>query len=155
MAGRQQIATESSRVVPENTELDFAIAEDVWVWCTPGLVFVEEILEDAVPILPGEIDMVQRNFDVFADLAGVLQVFGRRTIAIVVFPVGHVQSLHVGTSLLQQAGGDGGIYATRETKDDALAIEIFSECGHGRAFYHRFGRTCGAVQGPGESPSNQ
>ena len=123
VAGRQQFAAEAFRIVAKHAELDFAIAQYVRVRRAAGTVFVEKIVEDSVAILGREIGVVQRYAELIADAACVLQVLGGRAIAVVVFPVGHVQRLHVGAGLDQAQRSHGGIDPAGESQDDAPACQ--------------------------------
>ncbi len=63
---------------------------------------------------------MQRDIQLLADLARVLQILGGRAVAVVVFPVGHVQGMHVGTRISQQECRHGRIDAARQAEDDLL-----------------------------------
>ncbi len=129
MAGREEFSAQAFGMLTKHTELDFAIAQDVRVGCPSSGVLIEEILEDPVAILFGEVDMMQRYLELLADLAGVLEVFGSRAVAVLVFPVGHVQRLDLGPGLLQQDGRNSGIDAPGQPEDD---LAIFGVRHHSR-----------------------
>jgi len=117
-------AAQSLRVIAKNAELDLSIAEYIRVWCAPTAVFVEEVRKDAITILFGEIYVVQGNAKLFANTACILQVVGGRAVAIVVFPVGHVQCLHVRAGLLQKDSSYRRVHTTGQTQYDLTILEI-------------------------------
>ena len=71
--------------------------------------------------------MVQRDLQLLADAACVLQVIRSRAVTVVVFPVGHVQRVYVGAGSLQENGSDRGIHTAGEAKNDALVLYLFFE----------------------------
>ena len=115
VARREQVCAEAQRVLEAHAELDFPVAGDVRVRRPPGAQFVEEMREDAVAVLGGERDGVQRQLQVVAHLPCVLQVCrGRAVTVLVLVPVAHEQRVHVVPGLLEQHRGNGGIDATGE-----------------------------------------
>jgi hypothetical protein len=116
---RHPIRAQATRIVEADAELDLAIAEHVRVRRTTGAVFLEEIREDALAILAGETDLVQRDSELLAHPACVLVVLGRRTVAVfVLVPVAHEQALHLVALLQEQPGGDGRVDAAGHADDD-------------------------------------
>ncbi len=107
------------RVFAQRAELDFAVAEHVWIRRAPGAAFSEEVLEDALAILVAEIDPMQRQAELTCDLACILKV-RRRCAMTVVFPVGHMQALDVVPGIAQQQRGDAGIDAAGQGYDGSL-----------------------------------
>jgi hypothetical protein len=97
--------------VSHSLEKHLAITEHVGVGRSSGAVFLEEILEHLIAILPGEVSVVQRNIELFAHAASVLEVLGGGAIAIIVLPVGHVQGMDVVAFIFQEQGGNGRIHA--------------------------------------------
>jgi hypothetical protein len=111
------------------TEFYFAIAQYVGVWRSSGPVLVEKILKNPVTVRTGEIYMVQRDLQVVTYLPRILEVIRCCTVAVVVFPIGHVQRVHIGTALLQQYRGYSGIHTAGKTENDAFAADVCS-CIH-------------------------
>ena len=97
---RQPARAQARGVGSKHAKLDFAIAQDVRVRRTPAPILLQEIAEYAVPVFAGEVHVVQRDIQLRANLAGVLEVLGGRAVAVVIVPVGHVQRVHVGALLL-------------------------------------------------------
>ena len=54
-----------------------------------------------ITVLLREVDMMQGELEVVTNLPGILQVLGGCAVAVVVFPVGHMQRMHIPTTLLQ------------------------------------------------------
>jgi hypothetical protein len=76
--------------------------------------------EHAVAVFVGKSRGVQRDSEVFADPARVLQVGGRGAVAVfVLVPVAHEQRVHVVSGLSQQDRCDGRIDAAGQGKYDA------------------------------------
>jgi hypothetical protein len=97
---------EASRVVEQRAEFDLAIAEHVRIRRSPGSALAQKVRKHPRAVFAGEADAVQRHAEQIGDAPGVLKV--RRGLAIaVVFPVAHVQALHVVAGVEQQGGGDG------------------------------------------------
>ena len=66
--GRDVVAPEILEgVLHEGLELDLAVAEHVGVRGAAGLVLREEVLEDVVPVLRGEVDGLKRDVKAPAD----------------------------------------------------------------------------------------
>ena len=96
MTGGEQSAPSRARVLETNAELDFAVAGDVRVGRAAGREFVEEMPEHPLAVFRGETHGVQRNAEVLADPARILQVGGGRAVAVfVLVPVAHEQRVHV------------------------------------------------------------
>src|SRR5690554_1414771 len=129
VAGGDLLGAEHLCVLQEHLELDLAVAEDVRVRGAPGLVLGQEVLEDVVPVLGGEVGGVQPDAELLADGLGVRQVFlgGAVFGAVVLVPVLHEQAFDLIALLEQQQGGDGGVDAAGHA-DDHLAWGG----GHGR-----------------------
>ena len=110
MSGGEEIAAKALRVIAKNAELDFAIAKDVGVGRAASSIFVKKIIKNLVPVLLREIRVVKRNNQLLAHAAGILKIVSGRTVAVLVFPIGHVQRVHVGTCVFQQNGGHSRIH---------------------------------------------
>jgi hypothetical protein len=118
MAGREALSAEAPRVVERDAELDLAVAQHVGVRRAPGLQLGEEAREDAFAILGSEARLVKRHRKLLAHAPRVLEVGGRRAVAVVVFsPVGHEQGFDPVTRVLQQCGRDGGVDAAGKRDD--------------------------------------
>ncbi|RMS13201.1 hypothetical protein ALP75_200108 [Pseudomonas syringae pv. actinidiae] len=122
VAGGNQVGAQHQCIVQEGFELDFPVAEDVRIWGASGLVFFEEVLEDVVPVLGGEVGGVQFDADLVAHGLGICQVFAGGAIfrSVVFFPVLHEQAFHLITLLHEQYGGDGRVHAAGHADYDAL-----------------------------------
>ena len=97
----KELAAEALRVIAEYAKLDFPVTEHVGVGCAPGGILLEKVPEYAVPVLAGEIRVVQRNVELLTNSAGILEVRRGVAVAVVVLPVGHMQCVHVGTGVLE------------------------------------------------------
>ena len=53
-----------------------------------------------------KISVVQGNIELIADAPRILQILGRRAIAVVVLPVGHMQGMDVVAIIFQEQGSD-------------------------------------------------
>ncbi len=124
MPGCEVVTTETFRVIPKDAELDFTIAKYVRVRCAACTILGEKIVEYLVAILFREVDVMQRNAQLLADVTSVLQVGSGGAIAVVVFPVRHVQRVHVGAGALQQYGSDGRVDAAGEAENHALVCDL-------------------------------
>jgi hypothetical protein len=111
MAGCDAATAQSMRVFPEYTEFDFTIAQNVRIRRTAGAVLAQEIFEYKVPVFCREVDVMQWYLQHLAYVPGFLKVFGRRTVSVIVFPVCHVQGVHVGALLLEQQSRYGRVDA--------------------------------------------
>ena len=126
VAGGDPLGAEPPRVVEAHAELDLAIAEHVGVRRAAGAILLEEVREHALAVFAGEAHLVQRNAQLLADAARVLEVLGGRAVAVLVFvPVAHEEPLHVVALLLQQQRGDGRVDAAGHADDDGSG-------GHGQ-----------------------
>ena len=81
MAGRDAVGAEAPGVVEADAELDLAIAQHVGVRRAAGPILGEEMREHTLAILGGEADIVQRDAELGADCAGVLEVRGGGAVA--------------------------------------------------------------------------
>ncbi len=141
MTRREPVGAQPLRVLETDAELDLAVARDVGVGRAARREFVEEMAEDAVAVVRREVHGVQRDLQLVADLARVLQVRrGRAVVVVVAFPVAHEQAVHVVARVLQERGRHGGIDAAGDREHDAGAghpriIGFFTSpaCGRGRA----------------------
>ena len=101
MPGCQVVAAKAPCMFAKFTELDFPIAKDIGIWCSPTFILLQKLVEHAILVLAREIDVVQRNIQLRTDIARVLKVGGGCAIATVVFPIGHMQRLHFCALFLQ------------------------------------------------------
>ncbi len=122
VAGRDAFGAEPHRVVEEGLELDLGVAQHVGIGRAPGLVLAQELGEDAVLVLGGEIDVLDLDADHVGDAGRVEEVLARRAVLVVVvlLPVLHEDADHLVAGALQQPRGDGRIDAAGEADDDAL-----------------------------------
>ena len=127
MAGRDPRRAEPPRVTRHHAELDLAVAEHVGVRRAALAVLVEEVREHVLAILAREVHAVQRHAEHLADAARVLEV--TRGVAItVVFPVRHVQALHVVARIAQQQRRDGRVDAAGQRDDRGAAVRCSEPC---------------------------
>jgi hypothetical protein len=131
MTRSDQVAPETGGVFSKYPELDFPVTQHIRVRRSTGLVRLEEVAEHALAIFPREVDVMQRNLELFADPASVLQIAGGGTVACIVFPVRHVQGMHVRALLLEQQGGNGGVDAAGQAEDDTASLKVVSRGLHG------------------------
>ena len=68
--------------------------------------------EHLLAVLAREVDAMQRQAELEADAARILELACIVAVA-VVLPIAHVQALHGMARVAQQQRDDGGIYATR------------------------------------------
>jgi hypothetical protein len=67
---------------------------------------------------------MQRDVELFANAARVLQIGSGGAVAVVVFPIGHVQRLHVCASLLQKDSSYCRVHTTRQAQYDFTIVDI-------------------------------
>ena len=103
---------EPLRVTAHHAELDLPVAEHVGIRGAAGAVLGEEVGEHLLAVLAREIDAMQRQAELEADAARILELACVVAVA-VVLPVAHVQALHGMTRVAQQQRDDGGIDAAR------------------------------------------
>ena len=120
VAGGYQVGAEDFGIFKEHLKLDFPIAQNVRIGSTPRSVFRQEIFEDVVPVLGGEVGGVQTDAEFFAYRLRVRQIgFGGAVLGTVVLvPVFHEQALHPVTLFLQQQGGYRRIHAAGHADHD-------------------------------------
>jgi hypothetical protein len=103
MAGGDPSGAQSPHIVQTDAELDFPITQNIGIRRAPGRIFAQEMCKYALAIFGRKADPMQRDPELVADFAGVLEILGGRAVGIVVvFPVGHEQSLHRVACLEQQ-----------------------------------------------------
>src|SRR3546814_11274262 len=74
--------------------------------------------EYALTVFAREVDAMQRNIELVADRARILEIVGRCAVALFVFgPVDHEQAGHAVALFLEQMCGDRRIDATGQTDD--------------------------------------
>ncbi len=120
VSGREAVGAETARVVEPDPELHLAVAEHVRVRRPPGGELGEERREDALAVLAGEARTMQRDRELVADAARILEIGGRRAVAVVVLgPVRHEQRLDVVARVQQQRRRDCRVDAAGQRDDDA------------------------------------
>jgi hypothetical protein len=118
--GGEALRTQALRVLEAYAKLDLAVAEDVGVRRTPGLQLGEEVRKHALAVLGLEAHLVQRDPQLLADAARVLEVGGGRAVAILVIgPVGHEEGFDLMTRVQEEGCRDGRIDAPGQADDDA------------------------------------
>jgi hypothetical protein len=113
MSGRDPIGAERARMIEERAELDLAVAENVGIRRASRLVFAQEVREDALAILGGEVHRFELDSDDVGDRRGVDQIGARGAVlvGVVVLPVLHEEADDVEALLLEQPRGDRRIDA--------------------------------------------
>jgi len=120
MSGRKAFGAETPGVVERDAELHLAIAQHVRIRRAAGFELGQEAREHALAVLAGEARLVQRNAKLLAHATRILEIGGRRAVAVVVLrPIGHEESLDVVAGVLQERSRDRGIHAPRKCDDDA------------------------------------
>ena len=106
VAGGNTLCTEHLRVIEERLELDFTVAHDVGIRRAPDTILVQEIFENVIPVLAGEINRMQWYAEPIANLLRIGKIDTGRTIllGIVFLPVLHEQPFDLVTLLQQQVG---------------------------------------------------
>ena len=119
VAGGDEIGAQLPGVLQEGLELDFAIAQDVWVGRAAGAVFRQEMLEHVVPVLGGEVGAVQGDAQAVGHRPGIGEILFRGAVlgAVVFLPVLHEQAFHAVALLPQQQCRHGGVHAAGHTDD--------------------------------------
>ena len=112
MSGSEPVCTKPVCIAPHLAEFYLTVAQDVRVRCTSGFVFFKKMGENLLTILVGEIDSVQRQFELLGDFPRVLKI--TRGVAItVVFTVAHVQADNIVSlseaSLTEKPLGHAGV----------------------------------------------
>ena len=128
VTGRETLRTQPTRIGQAEAELDFPVAQHVGIRGPARAQLREEMREDAFPILHRETDAMQRDAELRATAARILEVGGSGAIAFaVVLPVRHEQALDIVASILQQQCRDRRVDAARHRDDvaghgDQLAV---------------------------------
>ncbi len=106
VAGGDPVGTERARVFEERLELDLAVAQHVGIRRAPGAIFGEEVFEDAIPVLAGEVARVERDAELAADAhrIGAVAVGLAFAEAVVLLPVLHEQAGDVTVRRARAAG---------------------------------------------------
>jgi hypothetical protein len=121
MARGDLLGAQAHGVVQEGLELDLGVAQHVRVGRAVGLVLAQELGEDAVLVLGGEVDVLDLDADDLGHAGGVDEVLARRAelAVVVVFPVLHEDADHLVALLLEQPGADGGVHPAAEAHHHA------------------------------------
>ena len=102
MTGRETLRSQASRIGQAEAELDLAIAQHVGIRGPARAQLGKEMRKDALPILGRETDAMQRNAELRAIAARILEVGGSRAITAVVLPVRHEKALDIVSGIQQQ-----------------------------------------------------
>ncbi len=120
MPGRKSFGPQAARIGEAQAELDLAVAEHVGIRRAPGAQLREEMGEDTLPVFRREADAMQRDAELGATCARVLEVGGSRAVTLaVVLPVRHEEALDIVAGIDQQRSRDRGIDAARHRDDVA------------------------------------
>ena len=63
MACCDQVGAQVGRIIEKGAEFNFSVTQNVGVWRASGLVLLEKVSKNAVPIFGSEISAVQRNVE--------------------------------------------------------------------------------------------
>ena len=63
MARCDQVGAQVGRIVEKGAEFNFSVTQDVRVWRAAGLVLLEKVGKNTVPIFGSKISTVQRNVE--------------------------------------------------------------------------------------------
>ena len=118
VARRKALRAESPRILEADAELHLAVAEDVGIRRAPGRKLGEEMREHALAVLRLEACAMQRNAELRAHAARILEVGRARAVAVVVVPVRHEQALDAMSRIEEQGGRHRRVDAAREPDDD-------------------------------------
>ena len=120
---RYPLGAERFSVILKNVELDFPIAQHVWVRRAPRLVFREKVLKDRVPVLCGEVRCFERNAQVIRHGLRIGQILQGRAVirAVVLFPVLHKEANHLKARSLKPQCRDGTVHPAGQANDHARA----------------------------------
>ena len=114
-------------VVKKGFELDFGVAEHVWVGRASSLVFVQKLREHALAVVGGEVDVFQLDAYHVGGGGGVNEVLaaGAVFVVIVAFPVLHEDARDLVPGAVQQPGGHSRIHAAGHADHDVLRLDAF------------------------------
>jgi hypothetical protein len=122
VARRDLLGAQAHGVVQEGLELDLGVAQDVRVGRAAGLVFAQELGEDAVFVVGGEVDVFDLDADHVGHRGGVdkINVGGAELAVVVIFPVLHEDADDLVALLLEQVRCHRGVHASAQTHNDPL-----------------------------------
>ena len=115
------IRTQFHRIIQESFEFDFLVAHDIRIRRPALLIFVQEILEDLIPVFLFEIDGIIRNADLLCDSLNILVIFRCRTESefIRIIPILHENADDVVTLFLQKQCCDRRVNTTAHSDHHA------------------------------------
>jgi len=124
MAGGDLLGAQAHRMVEKGLELDLGVAQHVGVGRAARLVLAQELGEHAVPVVGGEVHMLDLDAEHVGHAGGVDEVLARRAVlvVIVVFPVLHEDGDDLVPLLLEQVRADGGIDPARQADDHTVFL---------------------------------
>src|SRR5688500_9289826 len=142
VAGGNPLGAEPPRIVEAHAKLDLAIAQHVGVRRAARAVLLEKVREHALAVLAREAHLVQRNAQLLAHAARILEILGSGAVTVLVFvPVAHEEPLYVVALLQQERGSDGRVDAAGHADD-------YGRGGHGKRMVSAKARARGS--GPGD-----
>ena len=126
VARGDQVGAQGHGVVEESLELDFGVAQHVRVRRAAGLVFAQEIGEDAVLVFGSEIDGLDIDADDVGHAGRIDPVLARGAVfrIVVIFPVFHEQADDFIALFLQHPCRDRGIDPARHADNDFLLAHL-------------------------------
>src|SRR5690606_20558598 len=123
VAGRDVLGAEFDGMIEEGPELDLGVAQHVRIGRAPGGVLAQEIGEDPLAVLGGEIDRLDVDLEPIGDAVRIDPVLPGRAVfvVVIVFPVLHEQADDLVALLLEQPGRNGGVDPARQANDNPRA----------------------------------
>ena len=123
VAGCDFVGAECASVFEKGLEFDLAVAQYVGIRRAPGAIFAQEILEDLIPVLGGEVAHMERNVQFGADAQriGAVAIGLAFAEALVLLPVLHEQTAHTHAGAREQQRGDRGIDTAGDAEHDVFA----------------------------------
>jgi hypothetical protein len=120
MSGGESARAKPRGVVEADPEFYFPVTQHVRVRRAPGAIFGEEVIEDALAILLGEAHAMQRDIELVRGRARILKILRAGTVGIVVFPVAHIEPVHVESGAFQQQRRNRGVDSAGHADDDSF-----------------------------------
>ena len=114
VAGRDGVEAVGQGIVEKNSEFDLAIAHDIRVWCNPGFVAIEQVIDDPLAVVFHQVHHAERDVEGIGYCLGVLDILLPGTVAediVLVDPILHVSAFNGIALLFEQESGDAAINA--------------------------------------------
>ena len=124
MTGGDKVGVQLTRPLPQQVELEVAVAQQAGVRRAPVEVLIGEDVDHAATERLPEVQDVVRDAQVVSHAAGVLKIIDRAAAPLMPFGVAgkqHGNGNDLIASLNQEGRGYGAVYSTAESGEDALA----------------------------------